>query len=358
MINLSGQWWRNSLFLFATSVLASVTFSHQLWANQLVIQSQVEQATITESIMGLGEVLAKRQVALQVSVTERVVAVHFGDGDWVEEGQLLLTLDQAEVRAQLAELAVRLTDADRQLARLRTLLARGDVSQAAVDEADLVRQTLRAQRELLNVRLARLELRAPFAGRLGVRQVNEGAMASPGLVITDLMELDEVLVDFNLPARFLNEVAVGQTLVLETSQSPQGDLQGEVVTIFSNLDPATRTFQVRAKVANPNYALLPGMALTVRLDKAPRSLLRVPETAIVPMADQNFVYVLKAQADSELFKIERRKVQLGAREPGWVELVSGAELGEAVVSQGALRVRPGQQVKVADQLRQISEFAQ
>lgn len=358
MINLSGQWWRRSVFLLAATMIASATFSHQLLANQLVIQSHVEQATVTESIMGLGEVLAKRHVELQPSVTERVVAVHFGDGDWVEEGQLLLTLDQAEVRAQLAELAVRLADADRQLARLRTLLARGDVSQAAVDEADLIRQTLRAQQELLNVRLARLELRAPFAGRLGVRQVNEGAMASPGLVVTDLIELDEVMVDFHLPARFLSDVAVGQTVVLESSQLNQRDIRGEVVTVFSSLDPATRTFQVRAKVANHDYTLLPGMAMTVRLDKAPRNLLRVPETAIVPMADQTFVYVLKAQADSELFKIERRKVVLGAREPGWVELVSGAELGEAVVSQGALRVRPGQQVKVADQLRQISEFAQ
>ena len=358
MINLSGQWWCRSVFLLAASMIVSATFSHQLFANQLVIQSHVEQATVTESIMGLGEALAKRHVELQPSVTERVVAVHFGDGDWVEEGQLLLTQDQTEVRAQLAELAVRLADADRQLARLRTLLARGDVSQAAVDEADLMRQTLRAQQELLNVRLARLELRAPFAGRLGVRQVNEGAMASPGLVVTDLIELDEVMVDFHLPARFLNDVAVGQTVVLESSQLNQRDIRGEVVTVFSSLDPATRTFQVRAKVANPDYALLPGMAMTVRLDKAPRNLLRVPETAIVPMADQNFVYVLKAQVDSELFKIERRKVVLGAREPGWVELVSGAELGEAVVSQGALRVRPGQQVKVADQLRQISEFAQ
>jgi membrane fusion protein (multidrug efflux system) len=354
MSNLSGKQWLVALGLS----FASLGFTSNSVANQLVIKSVVEEASVTESIMGLGEVIAKRHVELQPSVTERVVAVHFSDGDWVEAGQLLVTLDQAEVRAQLAELEVRLVDAERQLIRLQTLQARGDMSQAAVDEADLMRQTLRAQRELLNVRLSRLELRAPFAGRLGVRQVNEGAMASPGLVITDLIELDDVLVDFNLPARFLSDVAVGQRVLLESGLVATDNLVGEVVTVFSSLDPATRTFAVRAKFTNADYRLLPGMGMTVRLNKTPRRLLRVPETAVVPMADQNFVYVLKPQADSELFEVERREVVLGAREPGWVELVSGAELGEAVISQGALRVRPGQQVKVADQLRQISEFAQ
>lgn len=353
MSNLSGKRWLLALGLS----FASLGFTSHSVANQLVIKSLVEEASVTESIMGLGEVIAKRHVELQPSVTERVVAVHFSDGDWVEAEQLLVTLDQAEVRAQLAEVAVRLQDAERQLNRLQTLQARGDVSQAAVDEADLMRQTLRAQRELLAVRLARLEVRAPFAGRLGVRQVNEGAMASPGLVITDLIELDEVLVDFNLPARFLSDVAVGQQVSLESNLIKTDDLIGEVVTVFSSLDPATRTFAVRAKFSNSDYRLLPGMGMTVRLDKAPRNLLRVPETAIVPMADQNFVYVLKPQ-DGELFKLERREVVLGARQPGWVEVVSGVSVGESVVSQGALRVRPGQEVKVAEQLRQISEFAQ
>jgi membrane fusion protein (multidrug efflux system) len=352
MSNLSGKRWLLALGLS----LASLGFTSHSVANQLVIKSLVEEVSVTESIVGLGEVAAKRHINLQPSVSERVVAVHFNDGDWVEAGQLLVTLDQAEVRAQLAEVAVRIQDAERQLIRLQILKARGDVSQAEVDEADLMRQTLRAQRELLNVRLSRLEIRAPFAGRLGVRQVNEGAMATPGLVMTDLIELDEVLVDFNLPARFLSDVTLGQRVFLESSLIATDDVQGEVATVFSSLDPATRTFAVRAKFSNSDYRLLPGMGLTVRLDAPARRLLRVPETAIVPMADQDFVYVLKPKA-GELFQIERREVVLGARQPGWVEVVSGVSLGESVVSEGALRVRPGQEVKVAEQLRQISEFA-
>lgn len=354
MVVLSGQRWVViPLLLCSMGWVASA-----VQANQLVIQGVVEEAQVVKRISGLGEVVATRHVELQPSVTERVVGVHFNDGDWVKEGQLLLTLDQSEVRAQLAELAVKLQDAERQLARLTPLLARNDVSQAAVDEAQLAYNTLLAQRDLFNVRLERLVLRAPFAGRLGKRMLNEGAMASPSLVVTDLIELDQVYVDFNLPARFLTQVAVGQTVELTSVLLGDAGLTGQVETIFSRLDPATRTFAVRAKVANADYALLPGMGLSISLNQPARRLLRVAETAIVPMADQTFIYVLTPQADSDLYKVERREVVLGDREPGWVELVTGAQLGETVVAQGALRVRPGQLVKVTDQLHQISDFAQ
>jgi membrane fusion protein (multidrug efflux system) len=132
---------------------------------------------------------------------------------------------------------------------------------------------------------------------------------------------------------------------------------GEIETIMPQVDTLTRTFQVRGLVPNAQGRLYSGMLMKVRLQQAPREALFIPETAIVPIAEKQFVYVLNPQ-ESGLAKLVRREVMLGMREPGLVEVVSGLKPGQVVVSEGALRVRPGMEVKPLDALKRLSDNVQ
>jgi membrane fusion protein (multidrug efflux system) len=261
-----------------------------------------------------------------------------------------------EEQASLDELRIATENARRQYERFLPLFQRGDVSQSILDERKQDLDLARAKEAVMKARLAKLTIVAPFAGQLGVRQISEGALLTQGTVVTQLQDLTELKLDFHVPSRFLKELKEGLEVAATTDAYPGQIFKGVIETVLPQVDRVTRTIQVRAKLDNASGALLPGLLMKVQLQQTPRTALFMPETAVVPMADKQFVYVLK-EDENNLFKLMRRQVQLGSREPGWVEVVSGVKAGEWVVSQGALKVRPGQLVKKLEQLNRKSDFA-
>lgn len=341
--------------LVGFALLASLALNVQAKAPQVVTATVTEQQ-IVETIEALGALSARESVALSVSVTERVESIHFQDGDQVKKNQVLLRMVSKEEQASLDELKIATLDAKRQYERFVPLFQRGDIAQSVLDERKRDWDLARARESVLQARLEKLTLVAPFAGRVGLRQVSEGALLTPGTVVTELKDLSEVKLDFGVPSRFLTELSVGHKVSVLTDAYPDQVFYGAIETILPQVDATTRSVQVRANLDNRQGLLFPGMLMKVTLQQAPRQVLFIPETAIVPMADKTFVYVLRPD-EGELFKLQRREVKLGMRQPGLVEVVSGVKQGEQVVSQGALRVRSGQVVRAIDHIERKSDMA-
>ena len=293
------------------------------------------------TIEALGTAKANESVSISVQQTDVVQALHFDDGQVVKQGQLLITLNSREEQARVNELLVNLSEAKRQLKRISNLAKENAASAQLLDEQQARVKALKAQLEVAKSRLAELEVKAPFAGQLGIRQVSVGALLRPGDVVTTLDDLHLVKLDFSISEQHLASLAIGQQLIASSVAYPGENFSGKVASIDPRIDPLTRSVRVRAVIDNPDFKLRPGMLLQVELQKQQLQTLLVPEEAVIPVNQQQFVYVV----DKEM-QVSRKEISIGHRKPGVVEVRSGLQQGDLVVVEGALKLKPGAKVKL------------
>lgn len=304
------------------------------------VVSMQEMPVIVEAI---GTATANEAVNITAQETEKVSELLFDDGDLVEANQLLLTLNRKEELAKVSELKINLAEAKRQLQRVQDLAAENAASQQLLDERQAEVDALQAQLQVANASVSDLEIRAPFAGLLGVRNVSEGALVRPGDIITTLDDLYVVKVDFSIAERHLPSVSLGQAVAAQSVAYPDTTFSGEISHIASRIDPVTRSIQVRAKIENPELQLRPGMLLQITVQKQVLRALVIPESAIVPIDDDQFVYVI-----GEENKAIKTKVEVGERRPGIAQIKSGINEGETIVVEGTLRLRDGATVRILE----------
>jgi membrane fusion protein (multidrug efflux system) len=305
---------------------------------------EVQHEPFAEVIEALGTALANEAVIISVQDTEIVSDVMFSDGDVVEQGQLLLKLNNREELARVNELQVSLDEANRQYIRLKNLAQENATSEQLLDEQQARVKTLKAQIEVANAQLAELEVRAPFAGVLGIRQVSVGALVRPGDMITTLDDLETVKVDFGISEQHLQAVEVNQIVDATSVAYPDEVFRGEIVGVDSRIDPVTRAIQVRALIDNSQLKLRPGMLLTLNLEKNVSDSLVIPEKALIPNQDRQFVFVVNDQGVAH-----RVEVQTSGRVPGKVRIVEGLSEGDQVVLEGTMRIREGSRVTILEQ---------
>ncbi len=294
-----------------------------------------------DRIEALGTARASESVTLTAQVTETVARIHFEDGQTVRKGTILVELDHAEEDAQLAEAEATLQEAERQLARIRELVARGNATESALDEQKRNVAQARARVAQVKARIATRIIRAPFDGVLGLRQVSVGALVTPGTVITTIDDITPILLDFSVPERFLSALAVGQAIRARAAAFPDRLFTGRILAISARVDPVTRAVTVRAELPNTDQLLRPGMLLEVAVIGRSRRSLAVPEEALLLIGRQHYVYVIHPDGTAE-----RRKVTIGQRLPGIVEITKGLGPGEKVVVAGILRLRPGMKARI------------
>jgi membrane fusion protein (multidrug efflux system) len=305
-----------------------------------VVIHLVQSEKFAVTVEALGTATANEAVLLTAQKSDIVQSIEFEDGDRVAKGQLLLKLSDREERARLNELEINLQEAKRQLKRVDNLAQKSVASAQLLDEQQARVNTLKAQQEAAKAQLDELELRAPFAGVLGLRRVSVGALVMPGDLIATLDDLDIVKVDFNIAESHLSSVGKGQ-LVRATSVAYPGEVfAGNITSINSRVDPVTRAIQIRAIIANHDLRLRPGMLLQINLEKQILDTLVVPEGALVPIEDKQFVFVVTDN------KASRKEVKVGRRKPGIAQILSGIEAGDSVVIEGSLRLREGSVVNV------------
>lgn len=284
-------------------------------------------------VEAVGTARANESVVITSKTSNVVTAIHFEEGQFVRKGQLLVELDSAEVRAELAEAEAALAESESNYKRSRELLHTQALSQAQFDQLEATLKANRARVAAAKARLSDTVIRAPFSGRTGLRQVSVGSFVAPGTVITTLDDTSVIKLDFTVPQTYLYALRQGLPIEARTSGLPGRVFEGRVTTLDSRIDPVTRAITVRAELPNEDGLLRPGMFMSVRLQADVTSALLVPEAAIVPEQGRLFVFVVRDGVAT------RREVRIGRRRPGEVEITEGLSENEKVIVEGTQKVR-------------------
>ncbi|BAJ01890.1 efflux RND transporter periplasmic adaptor subunit [Shewanella violacea] len=308
-------------------------------ANVVVAKAAIE--LIRDEVEALGTSKANESITVTPKVTEVASKINFEDGDIVKKGRLLVQLQDTEYRARVKVAKVRVRDHMRELDRIRSLITSQTIAELERDRLQTLIDTANAELDQAQAALADRKIFAPFNGRLGLRQISVGSLLTPGTVITTLDDISVIKLDFSVPERFLQSLAIGKQVEASAVAFPGELFSGKVISIDSRINPITRAVTVRAKLPNGDNRLMPGMLMKVTLIQQSREALILPESAIIPIQDRHYVYLVN---DENV--IVRRQVSLGLRKRGWVEVLDGVKLDEQVVIRGILKVRPGDKVKV------------
>lgn len=299
-----------------------------------------EAGTMRERIEAVGTTLARQAVDIVSLTSGRVAEIAFRPGARVEEGAVLVRLDDAAERAAVAEAEADLREAELALDRARKLRANNTVAQATVDELEAAYLGSRARVDAAEKQLADRTVTAPFAGVVGMRRVDQGARVDDDTVLTTLDDLSEVEIEFSVPELFFSQVRQGQVVTATSAAFPGRAFTGEIATIDTRVGEVSRAFLVRAVLPNPDLALPSGMFVHVEVVLAERPAVLIPEEAVIAEGDATFVFTV----DQE--QARRRPVRLGQRSAGTVEVLEGLEAGEPVVRAGTQRLRDGAAVQV------------
>lgn len=278
-----------------------------------------------------------------------IVRVAAENGAAVKAGDLLFEIDSSVETAQLASLEARATLAKLQSARTIELIAKNTISQAESDTAIAQLAQTNADVAALKATIERKFIRAPFDGRVGIRQVNLGQYVARGRLLVPLQKLDPIYANFNVPQRQLGSLFVGQNVAIKVDSLP-APYAGKVVAINSEVDPSTRNVSVQALFANPRERLRAGMFVQVEVElPATEAKVVLPATAIAYAPYGNSVYVIEKMKDSagkEYLGVRQQIVKLGATRGDLVAIEGGVKPGEQVVSAGVFKLRNGAQVQV------------
>ncbi len=316
----------------------------------MVEATKVRQMTMRDDAEAVGSLRSRRSVVLRPEISGRITQLNFSDGQRVRKGQLLVQLDDQLPRAQVQQSRAELSIARANHKRNQELVAQGFISQRSVDESAANLEVAEAKLALAEATAQRLRIVAPFDGIAGIRGVNVGDYLKDGADIVNVEDLDAVYVDFRLPERLQNKVKTGQTARVAFDALPGVQYSAVVLAINPQIDADGRSLAVRGCIDNRRLQLRPGMFARVTAVFGERSdATVVPEEAIVP--DGAAPYVLRVVAGTEEGSqvAKRTPVRLGARTPGFVEVVEGLAPGDVVVTAGQQRLqRDGVAVRVVE----------
>jgi membrane fusion protein (multidrug efflux system) len=325
----------------------------QFFANMPVAPSpvstiEVAPVTWTPGIQAIGTVGASRGVDLSVEMTGIVKVILFEANQRVEQGDLLVQLDdtqqQADLSAQRAQAALDVQN----LTRAQELQKRGVGSETTVEQAQAAASASAAQVEKLEAVLEQKQLVAPFAGTLGIPRIDVGQYLAPGTTVATLQNLDTLRADFSVPEQSLDRVEIGQPVRFGVTEDTM-PFDGRIVGIEPKVDAATRLVLIRAEISNPDGKLAPGQFVQVRVQLPEETgVIAVPQTAVVVSLYGDFVYVVRpAEGDGAEGLIARQVfVKTGRRSDGRVEVVEGLAKGDVVVTAGQNRLNNGSPVVV------------
>ncbi|MFP6798315.1 MAG: efflux RND transporter periplasmic adaptor subunit [Pseudomonas sp.] len=328
--------------LLGTVVLLCSIFSVSAQANEgpLVEVVKPERSLMRDELVTFGSLRPDESVMIRPEIAGRVAQLHFREGQRVEAGALLVSLDDSITRAELAQAQANLNLAEKNFQRAQMLFKRGASNAQALDEANAEQQASRASLALSQARLDKTRILAPYDGVLGLRAVSPGDYLSEGQDIVNLEVLDPLKVDFRIPQKAVSQIRLQQVIEISLDAYPGERFTGEIFAINPRLDEAGRSQAIRAHISNSEGRLSPGqfVRVSVILAERPNALL-IPEEAIMPVGDKRLVNLVVEG------KVELREVKLGKRLDGKVEVVEGLQGDETLISAGWQKVRAGASVR-------------
>lgn len=300
----------------------------------------VKNEPFTQTLSTVGTLRANESVILVSELSRRLVKIHVEEGSAVAAGDLLFKLDDSDLIAELGEVEARLKLADTNKRRVDNLLPSKAISQQEFDISTADLNILEAQRNTQAVLISKTEIRAPFAGRVGVRQVSEGAFVSPTTPLITLQDVSRIKVDFPLPERYSAEVKTGQSFTFTVAGNGQ-KFEGKVTVLEPAIDAATRSLLVRGICTEPKGLLPGGFAeVTLALEGLANGFM-VPSQALVPSPQGQGVYLI------ENGKAKLQSVEIGIRTDDRVQILRGVKEGDVMAITNLLRLRPGLEVTAA-----------
>lgn len=297
---------------------------------------RVESMRLPQAITAVGSLRSDESVTLRPEVAGRVAAIQFQEGQRVAKGATLVRLDPSINEAEVQQARANLWLAKSKYERAVDLAKSNFISGQARDEAESNLKVAEAALALVEARLAKTEIKAPFAGLIGLRVVSVGDYVKEGTDLVNLESIDPLKVDFRLPEVYMRQVEAGQPLEITLDAYPGKTFAGRLLAVNPLVDAAGRSIVVRAQVKNQDASLRPGMFARVRLiTKEVAEALVVPEQALVPQGTEQFVFKV---VDNRAVRV---KVDVGQRRDGKAEILNGLSAGELVVTAGHQRLRDG-----------------
>lgn len=301
----------------------------------------VKHEQLENDLYATGTLLANEEVELRTEVSGKITFLNVREGAMVSKGELLVKINDADLQAQLSKLQWQLGLAEEKEVRSKKILTIKGISQEEYDVVLAQVNVLKSERAMLEAQIAKTEIRAPFPGLLGVRNISEGAYITSNTLISTLQQLDQIKIDFFVPEKYRAKLKTGDNLSFSV-QGVEGQFTARVYVINPKIDPITRTVQIRAIVSNAGRKLYPGAFAKVRLplEKNNKALM-VPTESVIPVLKGQKVFVYQNGIAQE------KKIEVGARNATTVEVINGLTVGDTIVVTGVLSVRQGAPLKLS-----------
>lgn len=295
---------------------------------------------LTDEIPVVGSLVPGEEVQLSFESSGKITDIFFEEGSFVKKGTLLAKINDAQLLAQLKRLEAQIPLAEDRVYRQNALLQRDAVSKEALEIVKTELATLNADIEKIKAQIEMTELRAPFDGIIGLRQVSVGAYASPTTVVARLASLSPIKLDFSVAERYASDIKKGANLEF-TVAGKINPYSAKVYATEPTLDAETRSLVVRAIYDNKDGELLPGQYADIRLkQKEIKDAIAIPSEAIVPEMGKNKVFVYRNG------KSEPVDVIIGIRTEKEVQIIEGLQIGDTILTSGTLQLRKGSAVKI------------
>ncbi len=297
----------------------------------LVVQAE----EFNESISLTGSLLASEIVDIAAEITGRITAIHFKEGQYVQKGATLFQLNNAEIKAQMKKAQANLELAEKDFNRKTELRAIKAISDEELDQANNVKQLAKAELELLQVQLARHSIKAPFSGKIGIRNVGIGNYVNPGMILTRIYQIDPIKIEFSVPEKYAAKLKQGTKFTYKV-EGFDTEFTGQILIIDPEINIGTRTIRVRGVSPNTGSLLKSGAFVHINLPIEQRTdAILIPASAVTSDIKGQKVLTIK---DS---KIQYKYVDIGTRTEDKVIIINGLTVGDTLITAGLLQLREG-----------------
>ncbi|RTL60412.1 MAG: efflux RND transporter periplasmic adaptor subunit [Sphingobacteriales bacterium] len=301
----------------------------------------VKSSAIDENIKVSGTLIPFENTELRTETSGRVVSLNVAEGKFVTKGTLLVKIFDGDLQAQLKKLQVQLQIAQKTFERQNELLKINGISQQEVDLTGLQVSNIQADIDIIKTSIAKTELRAPFDGRLGLRNISPGAYVTPQTLVSTISEINQQKIEFSIPEKYSSQLSNGKDLIFTVDGSPN-TYKAVVSATQTAIEENTRNLKIRAVVKNVDRYLVPGTFAKVEmiLGKNDNAIM-IPSDAIIPQARNKQVILYKGGEAAFV------NVVTGIRDSSNVQIISGVNAGDTVITTGLLFLKPGAQVKLS-----------
>lgn len=295
---------------------------------------------LENKLFASGTVMANEEVALRPEVAGKLIAIYFKEGAQVQKGAILAKINDADLQAQLRKLQLQLKLGKEREVRMKSLLAISGISQEEYDMVVNQSQTITADIDFTYAQIAKTEVRAPFTGKIGLKQISQGGYISTVDVIATIQQLDLLKIDFSIPERYASLVKVGDNISFSVENRKE-NYEAKVYALEPKIDEQTRNITIRAVYTNTTSAVFPGAFAKIELTSTQNdSSIMIPTEAVIPILKGKQVFVSKGGKATPIL------VETGLRDDAKIEIKSGLYIGDTVITSGIMSLKPDAAVNI------------